>query len=88
MRTALVAGVVLTALTLAALPGATGQEKKRPRRGPVTLTEAARKIHETALVFDGHNDLPYQFWSKDDLAFRRYDVSQSQPKLHTDIPQR
>lgn len=86
MRTALVAGVVLTALTLAALPGATGQEKKRPRRGPVTLTEAARKIHETALVFDGHNDLPYQFWSKDDLAFRRYDVSQSQPKLHTDIP--
>jgi len=55
------------------------------RRGPVTVSEEALKLHRSALVFDGHNDLPWQFREHNDWAFRRLDIARSQPSLHTDI---
>jgi membrane dipeptidase len=62
-----------------------GQEKS-PRRGTVQLTDAARDLHREALVFDGHNDLPWRMREENDFTFRRFDVTRPQPKLHTDIP--
>jgi membrane dipeptidase len=57
-------------------------------RAPVKLTEEALRLHRQALVIDGHNDLPWQFREKADLAFRKIDLRKSQKALglHTDIP--
>jgi membrane dipeptidase len=52
----------------------------------VKLTEEALRIHHSALVIDGHNDLPWQFRARHDLSFHRIDLRKPQPQLHTDIP--
>src|SRR5947209_419131 len=82
MKRSTVAAVVLT-MSLAIPAGA--QEKPAPKRGPVQLTDAALKLHREALVFDGHNDLPWQFREHEDRYFQRLDIARPQPKLHTDI---
>jgi membrane dipeptidase len=75
----LVFGLVIT------LPAAAG-EKPAPARGPVKLTEEALRIHRSALVVDGHNDLPWQLRKKADSSFRIIDLRKPQKGLHTDIP--
>lgn len=76
--------VALVALSYLAIGD---EEKKTPRkREPVKLTEAALAIHKEALVFDGHNDLPWQFREKEDLSFQVIDLRKFQKALHTDIP--
>jgi membrane dipeptidase len=60
--------------------------QEQPRRGVVKLTDAAVALHRDALVFDGHNDLPWELRQKSSADFRRLDVARPQPKLHTDIP--
>jgi membrane dipeptidase len=52
----------------------------------VVLTEKALRIHRSALVIDGHNDLPWRI--RDEFAGRldQCDLTRSQPKLQTDIP--
>ncbi|MCI0376640.1 MAG: dipeptidase [Gemmataceae bacterium] len=63
----------------------TAQEKPLQRR-PVKLTEEALRLHREALIFDGHNDLPWKYRQKGDLLMRRFDIAKPQPTLHTDIP--
>ncbi len=77
---ALLACTVLLSAALADRPAA--------KRGPVKLTEEALAIHRAALVFDGHNDLPWQFRKRNDLSFRTIDLRKPQKSLglHTDIP--
>jgi membrane dipeptidase len=70
-----VVGVVLSA--------AADEPKKRD---PVKLTDEALRLHKEALVFDGHNDLPWQFRQKADLSFARLDITREQKGIHTDIP--
>ncbi|MSU77451.1 MAG: membrane dipeptidase [Gemmataceae bacterium] len=60
-------------------------QDKAPKRGIVKLTEKALKIHHEALLFDGHNDLPWQFRKGNDFSFRKFDIARPQPLLHTDI---
>ena len=55
-------------------------------RQPVVLTEAARLLHQSALVVDAHNDLPWAMREKDGPNFRSIDLRKNQPALHTDIP--
>ena len=55
-------------------------------RQPVQLTEAARRIHAGAMLFDGHNDLPWAFRELGTPSFDKLDISQLQLNLHTDIP--
>jgi membrane dipeptidase len=55
-------------------------------RGIVRLTDEAKNLHREALVFDGHNDLPWQFRKGNDLFVRTIDIARPQPKLHTDLP--
>jgi membrane dipeptidase len=52
----------------------------------VTLTPEALRIHQSAIVIDGHNDLPYRVREQADSSFERLDIDQPQPQLHTDIP--
>src|ERR1700720_3177433 len=68
-------------------PSAADPKPPEPRpRGPVQLTEEALQIHRSALLVDGHNDLPWQFREKADLSFRKIDLNRPQKELHTDIP--
>ena len=64
-------------------PSVSGASKVRP---PVVLTEAARALHESALVVDSHNDLPWALRGKNSPNFRSIDLRKDQPSLHTDIP--
>ena len=59
---------------------------KPSQRDPVVLTAAAIELHQSCLVFDGHNDLPWQFRERDMPSFDQLDIAQPQPDLHTDIP--
>lgn len=65
---------------------ALGADASKPSRPPVVLTEEALAIHRQALLIDGHNDLPWELRTRADSGFTKFDVSQTQPKLHTDIP--
>src|SRR6516164_8274962 len=77
---------LIGALLLLQAQWAAAQNQPGPKRGPVQLTEAGLKLHRDALVFDGHNDLPYQFARQGDIFFQRLDITRPQPSLHTDIP--
>jgi membrane dipeptidase len=79
--------VSLPVFCLWALPSRAEDKKDAAKaRGPVKLTDEALRIHRAALVFDGHNDLPWQFREKNDLSFRTIDLHRPQKGMHTDIP--
>jgi membrane dipeptidase len=79
--------VSLPVFCLWALPSRAEDKKDAGKaRGPVQLTEEALRLHRAALVFDGHNDLPWQFREKNDLSFRKIDLHRPQKGLHTDVP--
>ena len=91
------AGTSLILVLAAALlwrlgPASVAEDKKgdpKPMttsRGPVVLTDEALKLHKDSLVWDGHNDLPWQFREKKDLSFQVIDLNKPQKGLHTDIP--
>jgi membrane dipeptidase len=69
----------------AATPGGKDPPKQK-KRGTVELTPDALRVHADALVFDGHNDLPWKLGEQKEPFFRKYDLTQPQPTLHTDIP--
>jgi membrane dipeptidase len=62
------------------------ENKPARSRGPVKLTEEALAIHRLAPVFDGHNDLPWEFRKRKDMSFRFTDITRLQPAINTDIP--
>jgi len=55
-------------------------------RGEVKLTEEGKRIHQEAIVVDGHNDLPWRFREKKDRGLERFDIAKGVPEFHTDIP--
>ncbi|MCA9239834.1 MAG: dipeptidase, partial [Planctomycetales bacterium] len=55
-------------------------------RQPIVLTETARRLHQQALVIDGHNDMPWEVREQAGADFSRLDISQPQKSLQTDIP--
>ncbi len=55
-------------------------------RPPVVLSDEARRIHQNAIVIDGHNDLPWELRSRGSLSFDKLDIAQRQESMHTDIP--
>jgi membrane dipeptidase len=77
--------IALTLLITITVPSA-ARDKTPAKRGPVQLTEEALKLHRSALIFDGHNDLPWQYLNRNDRALQRLDIALPQPSIHTDIP--
>lgn len=55
-------------------------------RGEIIVTDRARQIHADAILIDGHNDLPWKIRERGSPSFEKLDISQPQPKMHTDIP--
>ncbi len=58
----------------------------KDERPPMELTARAKQLHESGIVVDGHNDLPWQIRKYGNSSFTKLDISQSHPELHTDIP--
>jgi membrane dipeptidase len=69
------AGVVLSAADV------TAQERK-----PVVLSDRAARVHQAGVLFDGHNDLPWEMRKNGHASFNQYDIARPQPQAHTDIP--
>lgn len=77
--------ILATVVCALVASSATSAQEKPARRGVVKLTDEALKIHREALLFDGHNDLPWQYRTRADFSFDRMDLAKPQPLLHTDI---
>ncbi len=82
MTLCLTACACLIAGGCAAAGGRSSYDEKE--RGNVS--ETARRIHESAILIDGHNDLPYKLRGRSDSGFEELDIANSQPSLQTDIP--
>lgn len=54
--------------------------------GVVEVSELAREVHFGGMLFDGHNDLPWEIRSRGKSSFDELDIGKLQPSLHTDIP--
>jgi len=80
--------LALTALAVAlsAADAADQPHAKAPAAGPVEVTAAAKSIHDSSLVFDGQNGLPWVLRGKDDAFLKTLDLRQVQKELRTDIP--
>jgi membrane dipeptidase len=52
----------------------------------VVLTDEGRAVHFSGMLFDGHNDLPWELRKNGNSSFDQVDIAQNQPQMHTDIP--
>ncbi len=58
----------------------------RAQSGPsVDVSPEAAEIHESGMLFDGHNDLPFAVRMKGGSSFKNLDIAKP-TQLHTDIP--
>ncbi len=53
---------------------------------PPPVSERARKVHAAALLFDGHNDLPWRLRQDGDVKFEKLDIAKRLTTGQTDIP--
>jgi membrane dipeptidase len=53
---------------------------------PPPISERARKIHASGMLFDGHNDLPWRLRAAGDMGLDSIDLSKRSESGHTDIP--
>jgi membrane dipeptidase len=50
------------------------------------VSERARQVHASGMLFDGHNDLPWRLRSDGDFALTKFDLSKRLDSGQTDIP--
>ena len=55
-------------------------------RSEIEVTPEALAIHNSGMLFDGHNDLPWEIRQSGKSSFDVVDIAMPQPKMHTDIP--
>ena len=67
-------------------PQSVGESATDADHRPVELTDKALRIHRSAILVDGHNDLPWKVRERAESPFDILDLAQPQPGLHTDIP--
>lgn len=58
----------------------------RATEDPPPISERARTLHESAILIDGHNDLPWVVRSKAAFSFDQHDIARRLDHDHTDIP--
>src|SRR3954468_21252726 len=80
--------IVVACLGCCAVGGVVRGEDAKPQadRPRIELTEAAKKLHASALMINGHNDMPWEIRTKGSSSFDKIDISKLQPKLQTDMP--
>ena len=50
------------------------------------VSERARQVHDSGMLWDGHNDLPWRLRSEGDMALKKFDLSKRLGSGQTDIP--
>ena len=50
------------------------------------VSERAKKIHASGMLFDGHNDLPWRLRAAGDMGFESIDLTKRSDSGQTDIP--
>ena len=75
--------IYLVAFSVLTLVASDASADERP---PVVLTDEARELHQSAILIDGHNDLPWELRAQGSLSFEKLDISKRQESLQTDIP--
>ncbi len=76
---------VLRFLTGTALVCAAAMSNAEDRE-PIVVSDEALELHHSALMIDGHNDLPWEIRTKGSSDFSKIDIAQPQPRLQTDLP--
>lgn len=71
-------------LGLAIAVGSSGRAMSED--APVGVSEHALRVHQSGLLFDGHNDLPWRLKTDGDVRFERLDIGQRLSTGQTDIP--
>jgi membrane dipeptidase len=64
----------------------TGSHAQDTARPAVVLTDEGRAVHFSGMLFDGHNDLPWELRESGNSSFDQVDIAKNQPHQHTDIP--
>lgn len=77
-----ISSFLITAILLVSAAAADSNDEVKP----VVVSNRALKIHQGALVFDGHNDLPWRLRDEFGGRLDKCDLAHPQPKLQTDIP--
>lgn len=72
-------GMVASGISLVA------QEEKAGGDRTAEISAEAQEIHQSGMLFDGHNDLPWTMRVKAGSSFDNVDISQP-TEFHTDIP--
>ncbi len=83
-RTDLIQGSLATLLALIVGQGAWAGPDDEAGLPPVS--ERARQVHASGMLFDGHNDLPWRLRTEGDFALTKFDLSQRLDAGQTDIP--
>ena len=83
-RAGLIGGVLATLVTFTPGSGAWAGPDDQAALPPVS--ERARQVHATGMLFDGHNDLPWRLRTEGDFALTKFDLSQRLDSGQTDIP--
>lgn len=78
-------GLLVAILMIADHPATAQETPAAPARAPIKLTDQALALHKSALLIDGHNDLPWSLRSKEG-GFETFDIAKRQSTGHTDIP--
>jgi membrane dipeptidase len=78
-----VACIICCAVAYVACADDANPQSDRPE---IKLTDAAIKLHESALMIDGHNDMPWEIRKQGSSSFDKIDISKPQRRLQTDIP--
>lgn len=80
MKSSLILGLLTLNLSFSSLVIAQDTSNK------YVITQEALEIHHSGMLFDGHNDLPWEIRIKANASFDKADISKPQPQFHTDIP--
>ncbi len=75
--------IILVAVAVSFRAPSPAEDTARPT---VILTDEGRAVHFSGMLFDGHNDLPWELRKSGNSSFDQVDIAKSQPQQHTDIP--
>jgi membrane dipeptidase len=78
--------VCLVLLSHGSLRCQAADKTKPAAEAAIVVSDRAQKIHDAAILIDGHNDLPWVIRTEGSSNFEKIDISLPQPKMHTDIP--
>lgn len=86
-------GLSLLILPCCIIAGSANTDQRQPvllhtaaKPTSTELTNEAMRIHQSAIVIDGHNDLPWKIREDGNSSFEQMDIAHSLPDTHTDIP--